>query len=196
MSEPLTLGFQVLSCACIGGLLVLEWTALRTLLQETLILDHLFRPNKEPPEGEESVLGARVQPFCVARLDTGESFTEKDLLENVTTLLLVSPNELVSETESMFAQLLHSVWTKRQGPIYVVCSKSMGDCQRIARRFQFGKSRGSGIDLLFDADGTMREMFSVTSAVRAVVVDKKGHVMKVGGVETNPASESPSGAGA
>jgi hypothetical protein len=155
MSEPLAFGFQVLSCVCIGGLLVLEWTALRTLMQETLILNHLFRPNKEPRKGNESVLGARVQPFHVARLDTEESFTEKDLLENVTTLLFVAPNELASETESMFAQLLHSVWTKRQGPIYVVCSKSRGDCQRVADRFQFGKSRGSGIDLLFDAEGTM-----------------------------------------
>jgi hypothetical protein len=42
----------------------------------------------------------------------------------------------------------------------------------------------------------MREIFSVTSAVSAVVVDKDGHVMKVGGVETNLTSESPSGAGA
>lgn len=196
MNEPLAFGFQVLSCVGAAGLLALEWTALRTLMHETLILDHLFRPHKEPPEGEESALGSRVRPFRAVRLDTGNSFTEKDLIGSVTTLLFVSPNELVSETESMFTQLLHSVWAKRRGPIYVVCSRCKADCQRIADRFQFGKTRGSGIDLLFDTDGSMRDMFMVTSPVRAVVIDKNGHVTKVGGVEADHSPVSQSGAGA
>jgi hypothetical protein len=196
MNAPLAFGFQVLSCIGIAGLLALEWTALRTLMRETLILDHLFRPHKEPPEGEESALGSRVRPFRVVRLDTGESFTEKDLIGSVTTLLFVSPKELVSDTESMFTQLLHSVWAKRRGPIYVVCSRSRVDCQRVGDRFRFGKSRGSGIDLLFDTDGSMRDMFMVMSPVRAVVIDKNGHVTKVGGIEADPTPESHSGAGA
>jgi hypothetical protein len=194
MNPPLAFGFQVLSCVSIAGLLALEWTALRTLMQETIILDHLFRPHKEPPEGEESALGSRVRPFHVVRLDTGESFTEEHLIGSVTTLLFVSPNALVSETESMFTQLLHSVWAKRRGPIYVVCSKSADDCKRVADRFQFGKTRGSGIDLLFDTDGSMRDMFMVTSPVRAVVIDKAGNVTKVGGVEADPTSQSGAGA--
>lgn len=193
MNGPLALTFQTFSCICLSGLLLVEWMALRTLVQEAFLLNHLYEPTEAPAEPEEAVLGTRAQPFRTPRLDSSGVFTEKDLLGQVTTLLFVMPSQLVPQTEAMFSPLLHSIWHKRRGPVYVVCSGSREDCQLLRDKYRFGKVHNSGVDVLFDEGAALRMTFSVTSAVRAVVIDESGRIAKVGGARTDEFTEAPSG---
>jgi hypothetical protein len=185
MNEPFALGlsWQLFSCVCLSGLLLLEWIALRTLLHETLLLRHLYEPPASP---EDALLTVRVQPFRAALMDC---LTEADLLGRVTTLLFVRPDRLFAQSKEVLAPLLHSLWTKRQGPLYVICSGSLEDCEVLRDRYRLGRKHDSSVDIVHDETGALRTTFSVTPAIAAVVIGEDGTLSKVGGVHSDEFEE-------
>lgn len=178
MNGPLASTLQTFGWVGLSGLLLLEWIALRTLVQETLILKHLYEPAAEP---EEAVLGTRAKRFRATLLDSSDVVSEKDLLGQMTTLLFVQPNRILSHADSMFSSLLQSIWHGRRGPVYVVCSGSREDCTLLRDTHHLGKVDNSGIDVLLDDGAALRRAFAITAALRAVVIDEKGRIAKVGG---------------
>lgn len=193
MSGALGLSIQVFSCVCLSGLLLLEWLALRTLMQETLSLKHLYEPAAGP---EDAVLSVRVRPFRASLMDCSDVLTDADLLGRVTTLLFVQPDKLFKQSKEVFGPLLLSVWQKRRGPLYVVCSGSLTNCQLIRDKYQLGRMHNSAIDVVLDERGALRTTFSVSPVLTAVVVDENRKILKLGAVHSDGFMEkAPSGVG-
>jgi hypothetical protein len=190
MDSTLGLTFQTVSCVCLGSLLLLEWIVLRTLTHETILLKHLYEPSDTSVGPEDAVLGLLLQPFRARVLDSSYTLTEQDLLGQVTTLLFVQ-TESASQPRSMLTPLLHSLWHKRQGPLYVVCSGTLEHCQRLRDEYRLGKAHHSVIEVIFDEGGALRTTLVVTSELSAVVIGEDARVRKVGGVESDELIRAP-----
>lgn len=190
MNEAFGPSLQLLSCVCLGCLLLLECIALRTVMREALLLRHVYEP---APGREAALLSVRVKPFRATLMDCSDVLTDADLLGRVTTLLFVQPSELFAQSKEVLAALLHSLWTKRQGPLYVVCSGSLADCQLLRDKYRLGRKHSSSVDVILDQAGALRTSFSVTAVLMAVVIDENRRILKVGGVDSDEVMEAPSG---
>lgn len=188
MSGSFGLSVQVISCLCLSSLLLLEWLALRTLMHETLLLRHLYEPTPAP---EDALRSVRVRPFRAPLMDCSDVLTDADLLGRVTTLLFVRPDKLFAQSKEVFGPVLLSVWQKRKGRIYVVCSGLIGDCQLLRDKYQLGRMHNSAIDVVLDEDGEIRKRLSVTPVLAAVVVDANRKILKVGGLHSDEFNEGP-----
>jgi hypothetical protein len=188
MSAPFDLSWQALSCFCLSGLLLIEWLALRTLTHETLLLRHFYEPT---PGREDELLSIRVRPFRASMMDCSDVLTDTDLLGRMTTLFFVRPDKVLKQGNEVFGPLLLSLWQKRRGPLHIVCSGSIEDCQLLRDRYQLGRMHNSAIEVVLDERGLLRKSFSVTPALAAVVVDENGKIAKVGGVHSDQFQEDP-----
>lgn len=192
MTATLGSSFQTLSLLSLTGLILIEWVALRSMLRETLVLKHLYEPSAAAATAEDALLGTKPRPFRAVHLDSPAALTDMDLMGRVTTFLFVQPTEVLSQRNSLFSSVLHSLWQRRRGPLYVVCSGPRPDCQLLRDRYRLEQAPGNEFGVLFDETATLRRNFSITAALYAVVIGEDGRVAKVGGVES--INQEPAGA--
>lgn len=181
MRAALDLTWQAFGCLGLSGLLLIEWLALRTLTYETLLLRHFYEPT---PGREDELLSIRVRPFRASLMDCSDVLTDADLLGRVTTLFFARPEAVLKQGKELFGPLLLSLWEKRRGPLYVVCTGSIQDCQLLRDKYQLGRKHHSAIEVVLDERGMLRKTLSVMPALAAVVVDENRTISKVGGVHS------------
>jgi peroxiredoxin len=160
--------------ALLCGLVILEALVLRQVLRDTVSLKRFYSEGIGTVVPEGLFGGTSAPEFSAPGLD-GEILRVSDFEGYSTILLFLSPQDTASVCRGDLSAVIHALWHRVQGHIYLVCSGEEESCRQSAR----GKCMVP-IRIALDIGGEIARSFKITSTPRAVEFDSQGRVVRYG----------------
>jgi hypothetical protein len=170
--------FFLFSLIALAGLVLWELRALLELLRGTLWLkDFYARATADPGIPARSPAPA----FTAEVIGGGRLFDSGERLRGHSSILLFVATEVAdSPYYAHLDSAMHAFWHKADGHLYVLCSGTRGDCERVARTHQLQQLAHGPVVVLHDPDAAIARRYRIARTPQAVLIDEEGMVARYG----------------
>lgn len=124
--------------------------------------------------------GVRIPKFRAPLLDSSDPFTEMDLFGENSALLFVRPASVLDVSKSGFQTLVFHLARRVDGPVYCICSGSLGECRRLHNEYFADCHNEQYVQIVIDSQNELKEAFGIQGPISAVVVEPGGIVSQTG----------------
>jgi hypothetical protein len=173
----------MISYAVLCGLVVLEASILREALRDIVRLKRFYASNlsyDRRVDFEGPPRGAIAPAFSGTLLGTGETLTGTQLKGDPTILLFVSPSEASSPAYQQLATIIHALWHRVDGHLYLVCSGSEHACRQVALIFRVHGFAENQVPIVIDEEARIARRFHIAATPAAVELDDDLRVIRYG----------------
>jgi hypothetical protein len=160
-------------------LVFLEALMLRKILRETLWFKRLSTEISRA-DWKGLTVGTRVSKFTAEVLDTGETFHSSRLNGQPTILLFVSPNDAPSQFYSNLEVVIHALWHKTKGHIYLVCTGAETPCRHLVHDHCAKAFSTNRVRTILDRTGYIAGVFRIVGTPQAVELDEDARIRRYG----------------
>jgi hypothetical protein len=172
------------------GLIISETFVVRYALRETLWFKRFLigsRKRRRLPTGTPA-------PDFSARILGQSSSVDTSQFQGYQTMLLfVTPDDALSPYYEHLTAVIHALWHKVQGHLYLICRGNDKSCERLVREHTVAGLSLHSYTALIDADGQIMEKFLIDWTPQAVLLDSDTRISKYGrpeGHEIDPSLEA------
>jgi hypothetical protein len=158
------------------GLILLEGLVLREVFAETLWFKRFYFDLKDGVEWTRPEPGTHIPDFSVPDLGRGRMFHASDFeAEGKDSILFfLSPNDGSSQLNQDLETVLHALWHRVEGHLYLICSASSSACRQLLD----GKFPLDHV--LLDEAGYLSRIFGIGFTPQAVELDGNARVLRYG----------------
>jgi hypothetical protein len=166
----------LLVCAIEGLFAVILKVALQEIAKISRTRERLAKRLHRSPLPK----GTPAPRFSAIANGLTETIDSSTLKGHLTILMFVAPDETHLSRYSYLANVLHALWHKSQGHLYLLCRGDEVECQQLAAKYKIGGSLKHEIKLLLDEEGQIGDLFRIRSTPHAVEIDKHGRIARYG----------------
>ena len=179
-----------ISYVLLCGLVVLESLLLREALRGTVKLKRLYSGSARQPELVGPRTGVPIPDFSGPLLGTGETLSTAQMKGESTILLFVSPSQESSVGYRQLAAVIHALWHRMDGRIYLVCGGNEDACCKLADNFHVHGFAQSQVPIVLDENSQIARSFQIEATPAAVEVDEDLRIARYGSPISATAEEN------
>jgi hypothetical protein len=161
----------------------ISFLSLTTLIVlQALVLHDVFREiSRLPLLTSQHTARPALPRFSRRLLDTPDLLTDQDLRLRTTGLLFISPAIAKSLAPHVLTSIIHAMWHKFQGVLYVVCAGTVNSCRRLRDEQSLLHAYGGDVRVVLDVDGQLAKACGLSAdKPSAIVVDANGLIQRTG----------------
>jgi hypothetical protein len=180
------LTLAALSVTLVWGATLVWSVLLRTALRETV---SIIQVSPKPRRRRKADRTDKDIRFMGRDIRTGSVVTESDLLGAPSTIVLLSPKNVLGQIQGHWLRLVELAWRRSYGRLWVLCQGSRESCSHIAA--QINASPGLSPVVVAEPTENIGSVCPVALEVCTIIlVDKEGRLMSYGFDGTNRTKDS------
>jgi len=176
--------------AILGLAIVCQWVVLRSLLLESTRPSVAINSQANATSSDVVRVPTVLPSFRVRQLNRAEPASQDNLRGKPSILLFISTSSVESLAPERVGGILHALWSKTDGRLYVAYDGSESECRSFSEGWHVQKRFGGDLLVWMDPGGSLRRLFGIASSPAAIVVDESGKITKTGHLASEPSENS------
>ena len=168
----------VLSYVLLSVLILLQAVLIREVMREVVWFKRFDMQFNTSSGWKGLLVGADSPEFSIAPMSGERNVTNADLKGQSTTLLFVSPSDRDSQPYSTLPVVLHALWHRASGHLYLVCAGDRATCGLLIKEKSLWGLEDNRV--LLDENAAVARLFGIVRTPQAVELDELAHVARYG----------------